>query len=172
MTPGLDDLPVGPERPERVPEHAARVVLLLQRRDARPVRAKGRHHARRGFVSAQELRRDTRRGRGQGGQAGWKGSRGTYGGERPTEGDGANGIPQPLGFGRDQCDADAGGENGAQRTSSAVSTQRGSSMPMSHWCSPAIVNAASRCDLGTHVPSKSAIAPPASSNSHAVRARG
>src|SRR5947208_3533389 len=52
-------------------------------------------------------------------------------------------------------------------TSSALETQRGSSMPISHWCRAAIVNAASRRDLGTHVPSKSAMAPPASSKSHA-----
>ena len=52
-------------------------------------------------------------------------------------------------------------------TSSAVETQRGSSMPISHWCSAAIVNLASRCALGMQVSSWSVIAPPASSKSHA-----
>jgi len=52
-------------------------------------------------------------------------------------------------------------------TSSAESTHLSSSMSISHWCSAAIVNEASLCDLGTQVSSKSVIAPPASSNNHA-----
>ena len=53
-------------------------------------------------------------------------------------------------------------------TSSAESTHLTSSFSsISHWCSAAIVNEASLCDLGTQVSSKSIIAPPASSNNHA-----
>lgn len=43
--------------------------------------------------------------------------------------------------------------DGESLTSSALATHRGSSTPISHWCSAAIVNAASRCALGMHVPS-------------------
>ncbi len=57
-------------------------------------------------------------------------------------------------------------------TCSAVVMQRGSSMPMSHWWSAATVQVASRCSFGRQVSSKSPIAPPASSNSHAARRRG
>ena len=42
---------------------------------------------------------------------------------------------------------------GKTLTSSALETQRGSSTPISHWCSAAIVNLASRCALGTQVSS-------------------
>lgn len=54
-------------------------------------------------------------------------------------------------------------------TCSAVVMQRGSSMPMSHWWSAATVQVASRCSFGRQVSSKSPMAPPASSNSHAAR---
>lgn len=64
------------------------------------------------------------------------------------------------------------GQRGTRRggedlTSSALETQRGSSIPISHWCRAAMVNAAWRCTFGTHVPSLSTMAPPESSKSHA-----
>ncbi len=43
--------------------------------------------------------------------------------------------------------------SGGDLTSSALETQRGSSIPISHWCRAAIVNAAWRCAFGTHVSS-------------------
>lgn len=41
-------------------------------------------------------------------------------------------------------------------------------MPISHWCKAATVHTASRCSFGMGVSSKSAMAPPDSSNNHAM----
>ena len=41
-------------------------------------------------------------------------------------------------------------------------------MPISHWCRAATVHTASRCSFGIGVSSKSAMAPPDNSKSHAA----
>lgn len=55
-TPGLDNFPVPPERRGRMAKKRARVVLILECRYERPIRAKGGHEAGVGLVSAQGLR--------------------------------------------------------------------------------------------------------------------
>ena len=154
--------------PERVPEQTRRVILLLKRNEALPILAEGGGHARGDLVPSEELRIAPLHIR-----------------NLPctmenilTEG---KDPPHATGFivSRSHCFVDGGGKEdsdivrkqrrGKDLTSSALETQRGSSTPISHWCRAAMVNAASRCVFGTHVPSKSAMAPPESSKSHAAK---
>lgn len=157
------------ERPERIPEQTRRIVLFLDRDEALPVLAEGGGHPCGGLVSSKELRIAPLHMK----------TLSVYTmGRKLTEG---KAPPHATGFivsrshwfiGEGQGNNESWSVGYARRgehslTSSALETQRGSSTPISHWCRAAIVNAASRRDLGTHVPSKSAIAPPASSKSHA-----
>lgn len=138
--------------PECVPEQARRVILLLKRNEALPILAEGGRHARGDLVPSEELRVAPLHIRNL-----------LYTMENIlTEG---KAPPHATGFivSRSHCFVGGGGKEhsvivrkqrgGEDLTSSALETQRGSSTPISHWCRAATVNAASRCDFGTHVPS-------------------
>lgn len=143
--------------PKVVLEHTLRVVLPLQLRQTRPVLPKASHRPHRRLVPADKLR--------------------VHSASRPAD----RAADVPMGTARRArpclwcrrstgtvCQHAAHGEQTRTRTSSADSMHRGSSMPISHWCKAATVHTASRCSFGIGVSSKSAMAPPDSSKSHAA----
>ena len=157
------------ERPKCVLEQTIRIILLLECHEPLPVLAEGGGHPRGHLVSSEELRI---------GPLHMKAlsfvpyhEKKAYRRKCAATYYRLHRLSKPLAEGKENSTScgqrDTQGRGEYLLTSSALETQRGSSMPISHWCRAAIVNAASRRDLGTHVPSKSAMAPPASSKSHA-----